>query len=187
MNKNTLLRIEFQALVAESSINFRAYRTIMRVYKWTKETEETRQQAPCQGTFSLTDESGLHTVKVSGFEKMTAADIRQNEGVLVDCLERKSRGGGPLEKLEVKQPRRATAKPFAIATFKSATGEILSCYRSSTAARNSVLCFVFQMPVILSSSTKEKRSGSLGENCLNSSSTRRRPSRPSRLPMSSTL
>lgn len=66
----------------------------------------------------------MRTVKVSGFEKMTAAEIRQNEGVLVDRLESKMRRGGPVEKLDVKLPRRAAAKPFAIATFKSATGEL---------------------------------------------------------------
>ena len=68
--------------------------------------------------------TGVRFVKVTGFEKMTAADIKQNEAVLLERLE--NRGcyhGGPVERLEVKQPCRATAKPFAIATFKSATGE----------------------------------------------------------------
>ena len=72
---------------------------------------------------SVTDAAAVRTVKVSGFDKMTAADIKQNEGVLVDRLESKGRHGGPVEKIEVKQPRRATAKPFAIATFKNATGK----------------------------------------------------------------
>ena len=69
-------------------------------------------------------QTGVRSVKVKGFERMSAADIKKNEGVLVDRLENRGRYHvGPVERLEVKQPRRATAKPFAIATFKSATGK----------------------------------------------------------------
>ena len=113
--------------MAKSAIHFKAYNTTIQVHKWT---EETRQEAPRQGggrgsesCFSVADASVVRTVKVSGFEKMTAADIKQNERVLVERLESKGRHGGPVEKIEVKQPRRATVKPFAIATFKSATGK----------------------------------------------------------------
>ena len=114
--------------MAKSAIHFKAYGTTIRVHKWTK---EMRQQAPPrQGggggseSFSNTDAAGVHTVNVSGFEKMSAADIMQNEAVLLERLENRGRyHAGPVERLEVKQPRRATAKPFAIATFSSATGE----------------------------------------------------------------
>ena len=134
--------------MAKSAIQFKAYNTTIKVHKWT---EELPQQAPRPGggggggqesLLSATDKTVVHTVRLSGFEKMTAADIRENEHVLRERLERKACRGGPLEKLEAKQPLRA--KPFAIATFKSATGEILSYYSCTTAARNSVLCIAFQ-------------------------------------------
>ena len=54
---------------------------------------------------------------------MSKEDIDQNKSDLVHLLQGRGRRGGPVEMLEVKQTRRTTAKPFAIATFKSATGE----------------------------------------------------------------
>ena len=147
--------------MAKSIIHFKAYNMTIRVHKWTEETRQSggRKSESC---LSATDAAAVSTVKVSGFDKMTAADIKQNERVLVDCLESKERHGGPVEKIEVKQPRRATAKPFVIATFKRATGKprsrMLSCYHSA-AARDS---FLFKMPVILWRTTKQNRSSSLG-------------------------
>ena len=175
--------------MAKSAIHFKAYNTTIRVHKWTEKNE-----APLQGKgrgsescFSVDDAAAVRTVKVSGFEKMTTKEIKQNRGVLVDRLESKKHQGGRVEKIEVMQPRRATAKPFAIATFKSATGKFpianVNCYLSA-AARDS---FLFKMRVILWRTTKQKRSSSLGACILSSSSTRRRPNRQSRLPMSSTL
>ena len=117
----------------KSAINFKAYKATLKVHKWI---EKTQPEAPRPGgggggggggtpesDVSIANAIGVRTVKVSGFEKLTAADIEQNEGVLRERLERKACRGGPLESLEVKQPRRAAAKPCAIATFKSATGE----------------------------------------------------------------
>lgn len=111
----------------------KAYGANVKVREWKEEpkaksagvSQAQRRTGPVGSVSSADDGDGIHTVKVAGFGKMTAEDIKDSESVLVDRLESHIRHGGPLAKSpEVKQKKRAGAKPFVVATFANANGAL---------------------------------------------------------------
>lgn len=119
--------LEFKALIARSTIAFRAYgNTGIRVRQWVDDLpaafavqQQSSSSASQRSDAAADGGAAQRTVKLTGFGYMSVGEIDENKDILSARLESTSRRGGPVERLQVKQSRLGSRKPFVLATFRS--------------------------------------------------------------------